>query len=820
MPSRAQSSTIGVILLTAVVVITVGSAGVFVFSGIGGDDTVRADLVVIQTNESLTIEHNGGEAVPFSEVIIVVEGNERLRPAVNRSGLTRGDDDELFEPGERWVWNRSFDPDVAWTVRAFGGGSQLPVQRYFPEASGELSGAEPSGSLDEPPTVVVDSPGKARVGESVRFDASGSRDPDGGLLSYEWSFDDGSDNVTRSSVDHTFSSVGTYDVTVNVTDDEGNSVLKTARIEIKDSPDVTGPTVSVSQPNETTVVRGSTTHLIRWSATDDQNSNASGVDSVTLEYSLDSGGTWEGIDFDGENDGAFEWNVPGVNTTDAEIRVTATDGAGNSANATSGAFTIDADDPTVDSVSPNASAPTYTQSGQDVSVSWTTSDATTGVSSVAVSIENDTTTVANTTAAAANGTADLAVPSGTAEGNYSVVVEATDAVGNSRIVERSDAVVVDDTAPALTLEVQDESERNCVRGWWWWCIEYNWNEEYQYQWSSSDDSPYELSFSAERDGNTLATSAQESGSGTVSPRSKEGATYRFVLSATDRAGNTAGPIEITDTRGGPEREFIESTGGVTNQAPIATLSYDPASAMIGETVSFGAEKSEDPDGGDLSYEWSFGDASTNATGVAPDHAYDRVGTYTVTLTVTDDEGRTDTTTEQVTVGYALNAGGQEEIGSSVTYAADDGSNPYLYGPGTISGTDDDIANTSRDALYQSVRYGEFGYAIPAQDGEYRITIEVAETYWKNDGKRVFDVIGEGNVLVDNLDIYDRVGHDEALVLTRTVTVTDGELNVEFATVEDNALLGALRIERIGPANPNGGGIETRSANETIQTVQP
>ena len=41
MTPRAQSSAIGAILLTAVVVITVATAGVFVFGSIGDDDAVR-----------------------------------------------------------------------------------------------------------------------------------------------------------------------------------------------------------------------------------------------------------------------------------------------------------------------------------------------------------------------------------------------------------------------------------------------------------------------------------------------------------------------------------------------------------------------------------------------------------------------------------------------------------------------------------------------------------------------------------------------------------------------------------------------------------
>lgn len=57
----------------------------------------------------------------------------------------------------------------------------------------------------------------------VHFDASGSHDPDGGVLTYDWDFGDDSAHGAGAAPDHGYPDVGDYPVTLTVTDDEGDT---------------------------------------------------------------------------------------------------------------------------------------------------------------------------------------------------------------------------------------------------------------------------------------------------------------------------------------------------------------------------------------------------------------------------------------------------------------------------------------------------------------------------------------------------------------------------------------------------------------------
>ena len=85
---------------------------------------------------------------------------------------------------------------------------------------------------NEPPTSDAGGPHSGGEGAAISFNGSGSFDPDGSIVSYEWDFGDGGAG-TGIYADHTYIDNGTYTVTLNATDNDGgtNSSITTATID-------------------------------------------------------------------------------------------------------------------------------------------------------------------------------------------------------------------------------------------------------------------------------------------------------------------------------------------------------------------------------------------------------------------------------------------------------------------------------------------------------------------------------------------------------------------------------------------------------------
>jgi PKD repeat protein len=123
--------------------------------------------------------------------------------------------------------------------------------------------------------------------------------------------------------------------------------------------------------------------------------------------------------------------------------------------------------------------------------------------------------------------------------------------------------------------------------------------------------------------------------------------YVVTLLAEDSSG------QITET----------SRTVIVDDAPTAAPSLTTPGPVAGAAVSFDGSASSDPDGSIASYSWNFGDGSPAGSGVRPSHTYAAGGTYALTLTVTDNEGRS------ASAPYSLSVAGVPKVARAAPSSA-------------------------------------------------------------------------------------------------------------------------------------------------------
>ena len=82
-----------------------------------------------------------------------------------------------------------------------------------------------------------------------------------------------------------------------------------------------------------------------------------------------------------------------------------------------------------------------------------------------------------------------------------------------------------------------------------------------------------------------------------------------------------------------------------------------------------------------------------------------------------------------------------------------------------------------------------------ENGLYNVVLHMAETYSNTaqPGKRVFEVVIEGDVVLNDFDITEAVGPFTATTLSFTVDVQDGELDITFGKVAENPKINAIQV---------------------------
>jgi hypothetical protein len=106
------------------------------------------------------------------------------------------------------------------------------------------------------------------------------------------------------------------------------------------------------------------------------------------------------------------------------------------------------------------------------------------------------------------------------------------------------------------------------------------------------------------------------------------------------------------------------------------------------------------------------------------------------------------------------------------------------------------AGATDPELYEGERFGNFNYAIPVPAGKYQVTMYFREGYFKQPGARVFNVLTDGRMLLQDFDILRETG-GQLRPITRTFHDLEpnaqGAINLWFAPVKNYALVDAIEV---------------------------
>ncbi len=111
------------------------------------------------------------------------------------------------------------------------------------------------------------------------------------------------------------------------------------------------------------------------------------------------------------------------------------------------------------------------------------------------------------------------------------------------------------------------------------------------------------------------------------------------------------------------------------------------------------------------------------------------------------------------------------------------------------------------ALLRSWTEGMSEYRFDVPPGRYLVSMHFIESQHHWSGLRRFDIVAEGESIVEDLDIFLEVDRRFAMNLRRGVTVMDGALNIEFQSDIGVPYVEAIHVERfaddqIAPPTPS------------------
>src|SRR5438552_9174832 len=195
--------------------------------------------------------------------------------------------------------------------------------------------------------------------------------------------------------------------------------------------------------------------------------------------------------------------------------------------------------------------------------------------------------------------------------------------------------------------------------------------------------------------------------------------YTVTLTVKDNQNASSSPVSHTVQVNAP------------NQPPTAAFT----SNCTGLACSF-TDQSSDPDGTITSWQWTFGDGTTGSTAQNPSHTYSAAGSYTVTLTVKDNQNASSSPvshTVQVTAPNqppSVSAGGEQTVlvGALFSLTGAGFSDPDHDGPWTITIEWGDGTSDTRTAPSEGSIGGSHSYPVTLLPHDYQLTVTVVDAH--------------------------------------------------------------------------------------------
>ncbi|MCB0180751.1 MAG: PKD domain-containing protein, partial [Anaerolineae bacterium] len=446
---------------------------------------------------------------------------------------------------------------------------------------------EPANQAPQP---VLNGPYTVNEGSPLTIDGRNSYDPDGNIIRYEWDFDyDGSNfNIDASTptVSIPFPDGPTTKVVaLRVTDNNNASRIATANVTVQN----VAPTANAGGPYS--IKLGDIIGFVG------RGTDASQVDQASLNYRWDFG---DGSQGQGPS-ASHSYATAGTYTV--QLTVTDKDGAQASSSAIvtvipaanqapNAVITGNTNGTTGQTLNFDGSGSTDSD-GTIVSFNWNFGDGTTGNGAKVSHVYNNA-------------------------GSYKVTLTVTDngSLTHSATID----VQIDAPTPVPPQAIITGATGGLV------------GESLQFSGGNSTDSDGSIVSYAWDFGDGATDSGAD-----VSHSYSASGSYTVKLTVTDNTN-------LTNTA----THQVQIDEPIQIQIPPEAIISGASTGVVGQPVVFDASSSTDTDGTIVSYEWDYGDATT-AVGAQTVHNYQTAGSYTVTLTVTDDQSLSNSAVQVVTI---------------------------------------------------------------------------------------------------------------------------------------------------------------------------